>query len=98
MYTIKGDSMIAKDKKEQIIKAFGKSPKDVGSCEVQIALLSERIRQISEHLKVARKDYHSQRGLLLLVGKRRTFLNYLKKNNKTSYEKVLQSLKEHGYA
>jgi small subunit ribosomal protein S15 len=89
--------MITKEAKEKLIKTFGKSPKDVGSCEVQIAIFSERIRQISEHLKAAKKDHHSQRGLLNLVGRRRTFLNYLKKNDLKSYENVLGSLKEHGY-
>ncbi len=89
--------MLTKEIKEKIIKSFGKSPRDVGSCEVQIALLSERIRQISEHLKKAQKDYHSQRGLILMVGKRRTFLRYLKENDVKSYERVTQSLKEHGY-
>lgn len=89
--------MIAKDVKEKLIKAFGISPKDVGSCQVQVALISERIRQISEHLKTAKKDYHSERGLVCLVGKRRAFLEYLKKNQEQNYQKVLNSLKEHGY-
>lgn len=89
--------MINKEVKSKLIKAFGKSANDVGSCEVQVALLSERIRQIAEHLKAARKDYHSQKGLLSLVGKRRTFLKYLKKNSPESYETVVTSLKEHGY-
>jgi small subunit ribosomal protein S15 len=89
--------MVAKEVKEKLIKVFGKSSSDVGSCEVQIALLSERIRQVSEHLKIAKKDFHSQLGLLRMVGKRRAFLNYLKENQTQSYEKVLKSLKEHGY-
>lgn len=89
--------MINKDSKSKIIKAFAKSSNDVGSCEVQVALLSERIRQISEHLKKSPKDFHSQRGLMLLIGKRRSFLNYLKKNQAKSYENVLSSLKAHGY-
>jgi small subunit ribosomal protein S15 len=89
--------MIRKEIKEKLIKAFGKSTKDVGSSEVQIALLSERIRQISEHLKKAPKDYHSQRGLLMLVGRRRTFLNYLEKNDLKGFGKVQQNLKENGY-
>ncbi|MFA5305875.1 MAG: 30S ribosomal protein S15 [Candidatus Babeliales bacterium] len=86
--------MIAKEIKEQIIKGFAKSPRDVGSVEVQIALLSERIRQISEHLKKSPKDFHSQRGLLQLVGKRRRFAAYLEKNDKESFEKVQKALKE----
>ena len=88
--------MINKETKEKLIKAFGISPNDVGSCSVQIAIISERIRQIAEHLKTFSKDYHSQRGLLLLVGKRRSFLNYLKKNDTKGHQKVVQSLKEHG--
>ncbi len=89
--------MINKEEKSKLIKAFAKSANDVGSSEVQIALLSERIRQISAHLKGAPKDSHSQRGLLCMVGKRRSFLNYLKKNQAKNYENVLQSLKAHGY-
>lgn len=89
--------MISKETMEKLIKVFGKSSKDVGSCEVQVAMLSERIKQISGHLKGSPKDYHSQRGLLCLVGKRRSLLNYLKKNNTQGYEKVLKGLKEHGY-
>ncbi len=89
--------MILAETKEKLIKVFGKSSKDVGSCEVQVAFLSERIKQISGHLKDAPKDFHSQRGLLKLISRRRSFLNYLKKNQTKSYEKVLSSLKEHGY-
>lgn len=89
--------MITKEAKEKLVIAFGRTPKDVGSSEVQIAVLSERIKQISLHLKTAKKDYHSQRGLLGMVSKRRTFLNYLKKNKAQSYENVLKALKEHGY-
>lgn len=89
--------MITKEQKEKLVKAFGRSSKDVGSCEVQVAMLSERIKQISLHLKSAKKDYHSQRGLLSMVSRRRTFLNYLKKNQTQNYENVLKSLKEHGY-
>jgi small subunit ribosomal protein S15 len=88
--------MIRPEVKAKIIKAFGKSPNDVGSCEVQIALLSERINQISLHLKTAKKDYASLRGLMMLLGKRRSFYNYLKKNNEASYNNVMQSLKTHG--
>ena len=88
--------MINKEIKEKLIKVFGISPNDVGSSQVQIALLSERIRQVSEHLKKFSKDFHSQRGLLLMVGKRRSFLNYLKKNDTIGHQKVVQSLKEHG--
>lgn len=88
--------MIRPEVKEKLIKAFGKSPNDVGSCEVQIALLSERINQISLHLRTAKKDFASLRGLMMLLGKRRSFYNYLKKNNEASYNNVMQSLKTHG--
>lgn len=88
--------MIRSEVKEKLIKAFGKSPNDVGSCEVQIALLSERINQISLHLRTAKKDFASLRGLMMLLGKRRSFYNYLKKNNEVSYNNVMQSLKTHG--
>ena len=87
--------MIRNDVKQKLIKAFGKSPNDVGSCEVQIAVLSERIKQISNHLKEAKKDYSSQRGLMVLIGKRRTFFKYLKKNNEASYNNVMTQLKSH---
>ena len=89
--------MIQKDIKEKLIKEFGKSSDDVGSCEVQIGLISERIRQISDHLKKAKKDFHSQRGLVILIGKRKAFLKYLKKNDDMGYQNVLRNLKEHGY-
>jgi small subunit ribosomal protein S15 len=89
--------MISKEKKNEIFGSFGLSSKDTGSCEVQVALLSERIRQISEHLKIFSKDLHSQRGLVKLVGKRRVFLNYLKKSNDKTYDNVMQKLRENGY-
>jgi|688.fasta_scaffold2836260_1 small subunit ribosomal protein S15 len=88
--------MIRNDVKQKLIQAFGKTPNDVGSCEVQIAILSERIRQISAHLKEAKKDYSSLRGLMILIGKRRSFFKYLKKNDEASYTNVMQSLKSHG--
>jgi len=89
--------MIAKDIKERLIKSFAKSANDVGSVEIQIALLSERIHQISEHLKKSPKDFHSQKGLISLVGKRRRASAYLEKNDKTSFERVQSALKAHGY-
>jgi small subunit ribosomal protein S15 len=89
--------MIAKEVKEQLIKKFGKQAGDNGSCEVQVALISERIRQISGHLKLFPKDAHSQRGLLMLVGQRRTFFRYIKKNNPKGHDALLKGLKENGY-
>ena len=88
---------IKKEVKEKIIKQFAKSANDTGSCELQVALLSERIRQVAEHLKSFPKDKHSRTGLLSMVGKRRSFLSYLKKNSSANYDNLMQSLKEVGY-
>jgi len=84
--------MLKKEKKEQIIKDFSRSGKDTGSCEVQVALITERISQIASHLKSFPKDKHSRRGLLKLVGRRRTFMRYLKKSNLERYEFVKEKL------
>jgi small subunit ribosomal protein S15 len=85
--------MLTKIQKTNIIEQYGKTKNDVGSCEVQIALLSERIKNIASHLKFFPKDLHSQRGLVLLVGKRKAFFNYLKKHNPKSFEAVSRQLK-----
>lgn len=84
--------MLTKEKKEKIIKDFCQSEKDTGSSEVQIALLTERIKQISEHLQSFPKDKHSRRGLLKLVGNRRTFIGYLKKIDVKRYENIKSKL------
>ena len=63
--------MLSKEKKEEIIKEYGKKPGDTGSPEVQVALLTQRINELTEHLKVNQKDHHSRRGLLKMVGQRR---------------------------
>ena len=70
--------MISKEKKAEIIAAYGRKPGDTGSPEVQVAILTERIAELTEHLKVNQKDHHSRRGLLKMVGKRRALLEYLK--------------------
>lgn len=88
--------MLNKDQKSKIINQFKKSKNDVGSCEIQIALLSEKIQHVAEHLKAFPKDQHSQRGLVKLVGKRKAFVSYLKKNNPSSYSKVSQLLENNG--
>ena len=85
--------MLAKDRKDDIKKQFAKSEKDSGSVEIQIALLTERIGQITEHLKSFPKDTHSRIGLIKLVGKKRTLCNYLQKNDKASYDKIMSQLK-----
>ena len=84
--------MISKEKKAEIIKAYGRTPEDTGSPEVQIAILTERIRELTEHLKVNKKDHHSRRGLLQMVGQRRGLLDYLKKNDIERYRSLIERL------
>ena len=84
--------MLTKDDKVTIIKEYGQSEKDTGSVEVQVALLTNRIQYLTEHLKEHKKDFHSRRGLLKLVGKRRRFLDYIKKNNITKYREIIGKL------
>jgi len=84
--------MLTKEKKEEIIKKFRRDEKDTGSSGVQVALLTERISEISQHLKSFPKDKHSRRGLIKLVGKRRSFMKYLKNNEKDRYIAVAESL------
>ena len=81
-----------RDDKKAIIKKFGQHTKDTGSAQVQIAILTERINQLSGHLKTHKKDNHSRKGLLKLVGKRRSGLNYLKYNQPEEYEKITKDL------
>ena len=84
--------MISKEKKQEIIKNFGRTPEDTGSPEVQIALLSERINELTEHLKNNKKDHHSRRGLLKMVGQRRGLLEYLKKTDIEGYRNLIERL------
>ena len=84
--------MLTKENKEQIIKEFGRSESDSGSSEVQIALLTARIKDISQHLKSFPKDNHSRRGLIKLVGRRRTYVRYLKQHAFDRYEFVMDKL------
>ncbi len=84
--------VLLKEKKSEIIDSFKSHAKDTGSPEVQIALLSGRISYLAEHLKVYRKDFHSRRGLLMMIGKRRRLLAYLKKRNSQKYEEILEKL------
>lgn len=78
--------------KEQIIKDFGRKEGDTGSPEVQIALLTARINELNEHLKVHKKDHHSRRGLLKMVGKRRNLLNYLSRKDLQRYRDIVEKL------
>jgi small subunit ribosomal protein S15 len=81
-----------KETKSAIIEKFAVTQGDTGSPEVQIALLTERINHLNEHLKIHNKDHHSRRGLLKMVGKRRGMLNYLKKKDIERYREVIKSL------
>lgn len=84
--------MLSKEKKEAIIAEYGKTPTDTGSPEVQVALLTARITELTEHLKVNQKDHHSRRGLLKMVGQRRGLLEYLKKNDINRYRTLIERL------
>ena len=84
--------MISKEKKTEIIAAYGRTPNDTGSPEVQIALLTERINELTEHLKSNMKDHHSRRGLLKMVGKRRGLLDYIKENDVEEYRALIEKL------
>ena len=75
--------------KSEVIAMYGRHEGDTGSPEVQIALLTKRIKSLTEHLKVNKKDHHSRRGLLLMVGQRRGLLDYLKKTDIESYRKLI---------
>ena len=81
-----------KEKKKEIIEKFKTHDTDTGSCEVQIALLTERIQYLTEHFKQHAKDHHSRRGLLKLVGQRRSLLKYLQKKDITRYRSLIQEL------
>ncbi|NOX38520.1 MAG: 30S ribosomal protein S15 [Calditrichaeota bacterium] len=83
---------LTKEEKLEIIKKFGTNPKDSGRTEVQIALLTHRILQLTEHLKTHRKDHHSRRGLLKLVGQRRRLLNYLARKDIERYRAIINAL------
>ena len=80
------------ERKQEIIKQFQRDEKDTGSSEVQIALLTERINELTEHLKVHKKDNHSRRGMLKMVGKRRNLLNYLSKKDQEAYKALVEKL------
>jgi small subunit ribosomal protein S15 len=84
--------MISKESKAEIIAKYKRDEKDTGSPEVQIALLTERINELTEHLKVHKKDNHSRRGLLKMVGKRRNLLNYLAKKDINRYREIVAKL------
>ena len=83
---------LAQDVKKQIIAEYGSSESDTGSAEVQVAMLSRRISDLTEHLRYHKHDHHSRRGLLLLVGRRRRLLNYLAKTDISRYRSLIERL------
>ena len=83
---------VTKERKAELIKEFGKSEKNSGSTEAQIAVLTERINDLTEHLKVHINDYHSKRGLQMMVGKRRSLLDYLKAKDVEAYRDLIAKL------
>ena len=84
--------MIAKEKKQEIMKTYGRKEGDTGSPEVQIAVLTARINELTEHLKKNPKDHHSRRGLLMMVGRRRGLLDYLAKKDLNGYRELIAKL------
>ena len=83
---------MTKERKLEIINEYKRDSADTGSAEVQVALLTERINELTEHLKVHKKDNHSRRGLLKMVGKRRNMLNYLQKKDEERYKVLVEKL------
>jgi small subunit ribosomal protein S15 len=90
--TAKSDNSVAKDDKKSVIKKFQTHAKDTGSSQVQVAIITKKMENLSEHLRTHKKDKHSRRGLIGLVGKRRKLLQHLKLNNKEKYQEVIKAL------
>ena len=84
-------AIIAEDKRE-LVRKFGKDENDTGAAQVQIALLTSRINHLTDHLREHKHDHHSRRGLLMLVGRRRRFLNYLQKKDLEGYRSLIREL------
>jgi small subunit ribosomal protein S15 len=78
------------ERKQELIAKFGRNERDTGAAEVQIAMLTERINDLTEHLRTHKKDHHSRRGLLMLVGRRRRFLNYLERKDLEGYRALIR--------
>jgi small subunit ribosomal protein S15 len=83
---------LTQEKKAELIEKFGDTLQDTGKAEVQVALLTERINQLTDHLRTHKKDHHSRRGLLMLVGQRRRFLNYLQRSDLERYRSLVKEL------
>jgi small subunit ribosomal protein S15 len=84
--------MLTKEEKIKVIEEYGRGPNDCGSVGVQIALLSEEIRRLTEHLKIHKHDFHSQRGLMKKVGRRKRLLRYLQNEDPQGYKKLIEKL------
>lgn len=85
-------STLSPERKQQIVEQFGATPQDTGNTRVQVALLTERINLLTEHLRTHKHDHHSRRGLLMLVGQRRRLLNYLEKKDLEGYRALIKEL------
>jgi small subunit ribosomal protein S15 len=83
---------VTAERKQELVTKFGKAERDTGSAEVQIALMTERINDLTEHLRGHKNDHHSRRGLLMLVGRRRRLLNYLQRSQLESYRSLVKEL------
>lgn len=83
---------LTSDRKQELVEKFGDSGADTGKAEVQVALLTERINLLTQHLRTHRKDHHSRRGLLMLVGRRRRLLNYLQRADLERYRALIREL------
>ncbi len=83
---------ITAERKQEVIKSHGQDKTDTGSPEVQVAILTERINNLTEHFKLHKHDHHSRRGLLIMVGRRRSLLDYLKRKNEARYNAIIQTL------
>jgi small subunit ribosomal protein S15 len=83
---------LTQERKQELVEKFGDNAADTGKAEVQIALMTERINELTQHLRTHRKDHHSRRGLLMLVGRRRRFLNYLQRTDLERYRGLVREL------
>jgi len=85
-------STLTSERKQELVSQFGKAERDTGSAEVQIAMMTERINHLTEHLRTHTKDHHSRRGLLMIVGRRRRLLNYLERKDLDGYRALIKEL------